>query len=143
MGTYPVAIAGIGMVLNLTALEGETYAVSSCQHEERRGQKFCPVCGQLVQTFQRTDTERRNDFNDFFHEEMSLPTGWVEDWGEYSGVFIGWGLTVNQIGDTEFSPLGDMPSPHSILLKIKEIFVDWPEVIDETKFGFHLLQSGH
>ena len=143
MGTYPVAIAGIGMLLNDKALEGETFAVSSCQHEERRGQTFCPICGVKVSTRQEKDRERANDFSEFFREQMTLPEGWVEDWGEYTGVFIGWGMTVNQIGETEFSPLGDMPPPHSILLKIREILVDWPEVIDESKFGFHLLQSGH
>lgn len=143
MGTRPVAIAGIGMVLNIEALEGETYAVSSCQHEERRGQNFCPICGVKVSTRQAQDRERLGEFSEFFHEHMTLPEGWVEDWGEYSGVFIGWGMTVDDIGEIEFSPLGDVPPAHSILVKIKEILVDWPEVIDESKFGFHLLQSGH
>lgn len=143
MGTHLVAIAGFGLVLNTKPLEGETHAVSSCQHEERHGQKFCPICGVKVSTRQEKGYERENEFSAFFHETMSLPDGWVEDWGEYTGVFIGFGFTVDNIGDTEFMPMTDIPDREEILTTIREVLVDWPEVIDETKFGFHLIQSGH
>lgn len=141
MGFYPRVIAGFGMMLNTDALKGAEVEEPSCEHPERVGQTFCPICGKKVGSRMVEDRERRSDFSIFFHEEMKLPKGWVEDMGEYTGAFVGVGFSSGDTGDVRFDPDFN-PDRDAILTTIRETFAEWPEVIDETKLGFYLVNSG-
>ncbi len=133
------AIGGFGMLLNLDALQGAVTVVASCPHQERLGQAYCPVCGTRVRDREERDETDLDAFSDFFHA-LNLPEGWVRNWSEYTGGFIGWGFEVS-FGLTQTAALADIPPPEDVLANLNALLAEWPQVLAPDTFGFHVLSS--
>lgn len=128
MSVDRTVIVGQGIILDLSFLRGPQTKVPSCEHPERQGQKFCPVCGVMVGTTtsrddkrfdaayaRLTDAESVYDRNEFF----SSPIGW-----ESPRWFIGWGLRFDpkeRRYEKKVDLISDIPVMSEIVAYIQEV----------------------
>jgi len=151
MSIYYSAISGFGITIDLTPLK-ETVVVQSCEHPERIGQTFCPVCGLKVGSREETGGIIVTDIIEYFME-TKLPKKYQFERIAYDSdqFFIGWAISADR---DEFEFVAAPPSLNDVKLVIQGILADlyaemktWGyereiDFYDEAKFGFYLAMPG-
>ena len=149
MGVSYYCMAGYGVKIDLKKIKLPEHIEQSCEHPERAGQKFCPVCGKKVETRRVTDQDILWKITEYF-QELSLPKGYMFVHFDYEKpvYFLGWGKNVD-VDELEghFWKLADIPSATNILntveglidtMKVEDGFEDLPVLFDPDTFGFYI-----
>lgn len=150
MGVDVDSFVGIGITLNTKALKGATKTKNSCEHPERLGNKFCPVCGKTVTSHQVEDNQRWAEMDEYLsdlHNEGKLPEGLVYQRDFYQGNgdgfnFLGWAHVVGRENCPRQVPEGDIPDldiagKTALLDQIKDLLADYPEVYQDCVVRFY------
>ncbi len=128
------ASAVIGVSVDLDLLEEKfTVTIPSCEHAERLGNKFCPVCGT------RVEDETDFDAYDVLDEIVeSLPDGFLAtDENDQTEVVIGYGVTADDAGTVAFLPLPDVMATANALKEVLEPIGLW----DDERFGLYAVRQ--
>jgi hypothetical protein len=158
MGVSVYAIGGFGYKVDLTGLEAEPTEVPSCEHAERIGAKFCPVCGKKVEMLDKyEDYDLAAAVRDAM-DGLRLPQGyiWRKVGYEQPVYFVGWGSSLSAYGSRNSYSKSEWPSEAEIKQEVASIFklcvdavndddeaddVEIPNFIEEDDFGFHLFMT--
>ncbi|AXQ69963.1 hypothetical protein HOU03_gp305 [Caulobacter phage CcrSC] len=144
--------AGIGILLDLKRLDKPGGIQQSCEHEQRIGQRFCPVCGKSVYKDRPAiDSTARWAVSEQFHERPQFHTPSESNillaYADYHEDvwFLGWGKTFDR--DDRLGPYA-LPDLEDLDRKIDDFLkslkgLDDPDVIVVPKsFGFHVFMPG-
>ena len=141
MGTYYRAAVGIGVKLNFDALKSGTREETSCDHYERTGHSYCPVCGYKVWARQIAGNDRVVELRTHLYED-DLPEGIeieINDCTQFIGVM--WFAAEMEMALVPNFP--DEAERVNILSRIKEACEGYLEAIDESTFGVYVMMPGH
>lgn len=143
MGASVRAYAVIGVLVNKDDLP--ELSSESCEHEQRTGHRFCPVCGTKVETVEKFNRERWGDFTDLGWNKGALPTGYlIAQMYEPDHCLVGWGLQAGeydrQNGIGCYAATYAIPPLDEIKAALRKLFEPWPELFHEETFGFHVYQ---
>lgn len=140
MSATVIAYGGIGFLIWMNDdMTWPTVARESCEHAERIGAKFCPVCGVKVESIVE-EQGAREGYVEFFQKTNPDETRFLcetvyhdtnfDGWSyrhpnepqppSNDGVFIGFGTSAGS-GDTAFTSLAEVPSAEDI----REIIRNW------------------
>ncbi|AXQ69407.1 hypothetical protein HOU02_gp318 [Caulobacter phage CcrBL9] len=144
--------AGIGILLDLKRLDKPGGVQQSCEHEQRIGQRFCPVCGKAVKKDRPAiDSTARWAVSEQFQECPQLQNPEATDLmlahADYHEDvwFLGWGRTFDRddmLGPFSLPDLEDLDRKIETFLKSIN-GLDDPDVIVKPKsFGFHVFMPG-
>jgi predicted nucleic acid-binding Zn ribbon protein len=143
MGATIIAYAGIGIVIDTAMLD--TVIVPSCEHEERIGNRFCPVCGTAVKEQETIDDDAFQSFVEAMEYDRNIPKGFVFttlDVYENTQYFFGWGDSAGRYnrGMNTFRPLPEGDFVSDIKATIDTLMEEWNVPYDPNTFGLHVVQ---
>lgn len=153
MGVEYSPFAGVGIILDLEKLNKEGSVAHSCEHPERRGQRFCPTCGVEVKTYTTSDDSARFAVEEQF-EGMSLPHDFIctqYDRNAYTW-FLGFGSHVDRNEALGPFVLPDLARLDLLICEVldkvaAEVGIvnrdDLDDLVVPESFGFHIAMPGY
>ncbi len=142
MGTDWNNIAGIGLVFEFPKSMVPTETQESCEHPERVGQAFCPVCGKKVYSYEVRDTSGIDEAVEAIGD--ALPRTYVvreiDPDGLGDPVFIGYGIITSHQGGpyAESLPLPDVAEVERTIMAALEPY----GAVVKRPFGVHSFMVG-
>lgn len=142
MGLDYSAVTVIGVSFSMPDRLIQTVTQDSCEHPEREGHAFCPVCGTKV------TTKTRTYYDDIFEAteaiEKALPKGYIlQSIEEETEYLIGFGMSVDR-HDQSLHQHAALPDREEIEDTIQRVLVKAgiEEVLDEkAAFGLHCVMD--
>ena len=100
MGVSYYGIGGLGVVINLNNVKWPEQVVSSCEHDERIGNAFCPKCGLRVSERIEQNHELIYAVRDALDHEIRRYPGYIFHPVDYDSTqyFFGWGASASAYG---------------------------------------------
>lgn len=144
MSATVVAYGGIGFLIRMNEdLVWPSATRESCEHPERVGTKFCPICGVKVETFDEeqgargdfvdafddTKPDRRFMAETVFHDESNRTYSYGSNRDKKPDppgndlVFIGFGKSVSGSAQKVSTTLAPIPSEE----ELKAVLRDWEQ----------------
>jgi hypothetical protein len=156
VGCSYYAIGGIGLKLDLDAIELPSATVESCDHPERIGHKFCPSCGKKVEQIAKTYDDLPAFLDDWFEDAVRAYPHFIWERLDHEAgreYFLGYGATISSYRVQNKSFLEeDMPSFADIRATLYEIVAIVTKSIEDrvgtapddyfdfSSFGLHVIQ---
>ena len=142
MGVSYYAVSIVGVKIDFSKLKGDIILVQSCEHPERTGNKFCPICGKKVEVRK----EYKEDLADEIEEVLqsyNLPKGYKFHFVDDRIYLLGWGTVHGSYSDDfNFTHPANIPSMDEIKNTLQDIAPavqaqvnDSPSILDNTNFG--------
>lgn len=130
------AFSGFGVVLKVDEKKLPTITRNSCEHTERIGNKFCPICGTKVKDWIEPDYDTEFDIMaDFENRKSEKNYGVTMVSYNVAEYFIGWGLMADYDKNVSFTK--DVPPTEEIKKFVEEYLKTIPDQFKVKEFGFY------